>query len=108
MKDGEYHQKNTQDRFKRVSRLIRRFFRFLFGRARRNGGNNDSRRKNRYGFHQEFRVYDREGELLASISLQLKNDAESESVNIVNGFVYVTSSAGRRAYLYRVDFNTKQ
>ena len=65
-------------------------------------------RSSRNGFHQEFRVYDWEGELLASIPLQLKNDAESESVNIVNGVVYVTSNAGRRAYLYRVDFSTKQ
>lgn len=61
-------------------------------------------RSSQNGYKQEFRIYDWEGELIATVPLHLKNDAESESVNIINGTVYVTSNAGRRAYLYRVDF----
>jgi hypothetical protein len=59
-------------------------------------------RSSQNGYHQEFRVYDWNGELVAEIPLTLKGDAESESVNIIDGVVYVTSNAGRRAYLYRV------
>ncbi len=62
-------------------------------------------RSSRNGYSQEFRVYDWEGELITTIPLHLKNDAESESVNIINGEFYVTSNAGRRAYLYRVEFH---
>jgi hypothetical protein len=62
-------------------------------------------RSSRNGYKQEFRVYDWEGELIAAIPLHLKNDAESESVNIINGEFFVTSNAGRRAYLYRVQFS---
>ena len=61
-------------------------------------------RSSQNGYKQEFRVYDWEGELLATIPLQLKNDAESESVNIVDGVMYVTSNGGQRANLFRVDF----
>lgn len=43
-----------------------------------------------------------------AIPLYLKNDTESESVNIIDGVVYVTSNAGRRAYLYRVDFSAEE
>ncbi len=56
------------------------------------------------GFHQEFLVYDWDGELLASIPLDLENDVESESVNIVNGTVYVTSNGGGKAGLFKVRF----
>ena len=56
------------------------------------------------GIHQELRVYDWEGELIASIPLSLENDAESESINIIDGVVYVTSNSGNRAPLYRVEF----
>ncbi len=62
-------------------------------------------RSSQNGYHQEFRVYDWDGELVAEIPLTLKGDAESESVNIIDGVVYVTSNAGRRAYLYRVEFS---
>ena len=65
-------------------------------------------RSSQNGYKQEFRVYDWDGELLALIPLQLKNDAESESVNIIDGVMYVTSNAGRRAYLYRVEFKTEE
>lgn len=61
-------------------------------------------RSSQNGYKQEFRLYDWEGGLITTIPLHLKNDAESESVNIIGGTVYVTSNAGRRAYLYRVDF----
>ncbi|MBP5781421.1 MAG: hypothetical protein J6X34_09340 [Clostridia bacterium] len=56
------------------------------------------------GLHQEFRLYDWSGELINQILLDLDNDAESESVNIVDGVVYVTSNGGNRAPLYRVEF----
>lgn len=56
------------------------------------------------GLHQEFRLYDWSGELINQILLDLDNDAESESVNIVEGVVYVTSNGGNRAPLYRVEF----
>lgn len=62
-------------------------------------------RSSQNGYKQEFRVYDWEGELITTIPLYLKGDAESESVNIVDGVMYVTSNAGYRAYLYRVQFN---
>lgn len=65
-------------------------------------------RSSRNGHQQEFRIYDWDGELISSIPLHLKNDAESESVNIIDGVVYVTSNEGRRAYLYRVDFKTEE
>lgn len=61
-------------------------------------------RSSQNGFKQEFRIYDWAGEIITTIPLSLKGDAESESVNIINGTVYVTSNAGRRAYLYRVEF----
>ena len=57
------------------------------------------------GLHQEFRLYDWSGELINQILLDLDNDAESESVNIVDGVVYVTSNGGNRAPLYRVEFS---
>ena len=65
-------------------------------------------RSSQNGYHQEFRIYDWDGELLAAMPLQLKNDAESESVNIIDGVVYVTSNAGRRAYLYQVEFKVEE
>ena len=65
-------------------------------------------RSSQNGYKQEFRVYDWDGELVAAIPLHLKNDAESESVNIIDGVVYVTSNAGRRAYLYTVEFKTEE
>ena len=65
-------------------------------------------RSSQNGYKQEFRVYDWEGELLATIPLQLKNDAESESVNIVDGVMYVTSNGGQRANLFRVDFKSAE
>lgn len=61
-------------------------------------------RSSQNGYKQEFRVYGWDGELIATVPLQLKGDAESESVNIVDGVMYVTSNAGRRAHLYRVEF----
>ena len=60
------------------------------------------------GLHQEFRLYDWSGELINQILLDLDNDAESESVNIVDGVVYVTSNGGNRAPLYRVEFRVKR
>ncbi|MBO4423200.1 MAG: hypothetical protein J5879_07160 [Clostridia bacterium] len=62
-------------------------------------------RSSQNGYQQEFRVYDWDGELVTTIPLHLKNDAESESVNIIDGVVYVTSNAGRIAHLYRVEFS---
>ncbi|MBP5780607.1 MAG: hypothetical protein J6X34_05165, partial [Clostridia bacterium] len=56
------------------------------------------------GLHQELRLYDWSGELINQILLDLENDAESESVNIVDGVLYVTSNGGNQAPLYRVDF----
>ena len=61
-------------------------------------------RSSKNGFHQEFRIYDWEGELVNSILLYLEGDAESESVNIIDGEVYVTSNSGNEAPLYRVKF----
>ncbi len=65
-------------------------------------------RSSQNGYKQEFRVYDWEGELITTIPLHLKGDAESESVNIVDGVMYVTSNGGSRAYLYRVEFSTEE
>lgn len=65
-------------------------------------------RSSQNGYKQEFRVYDWYGELAATVPLHLKGDAESESVNIVDGVMYVTSNGGSRAYLYRVDFKTEE
>ena len=65
-------------------------------------------RSTQNGYQQEFRIYDWDGELTATIPLHLKGDAESESVNIIDGVVYVTSNAGRRAFLYRVDFTAAE
>ena len=65
-------------------------------------------RSSQNGYKQEFRVYDWNGELAATVPLHLKGDAESESVNIVDGVMYVTSNGGSRAYLYRVDFKTEE
>lgn len=62
-------------------------------------------RSSRNGIHQELRVYDWTGELVRSIPLDLENDAESESVNIVDGVMYVTSNSGNSAPLYRVEFS---
>ena len=62
-------------------------------------------RSSQNGYKQEFRIYDWEGELITTIPLHLKGDAESESVNIIDGTVYVTSNAGMRALLYRVEFS---
>ena len=67
-----------------------------------------SRTVNQVFYHQEFRIYDWSGELLAVIPLTLERDAESESVNIVNGSVFVTSNEGNRAFLYQVDFSDAQ
>ena len=61
-------------------------------------------RSSQNGFHQEFLVYDWEGELIAAIPLDLENDVESEAVAIVNGEVYVTSNGGSRAGLFKVSF----
>ncbi|MBO4363623.1 MAG: hypothetical protein J6T65_01260 [Clostridia bacterium] len=61
-------------------------------------------RSSQNGFHQEFLLYDWEGALITSIPLDLENDVESESVNIVGGTVYVTSNGGNRAGLFKVSF----
>lgn len=62
-------------------------------------------RSSQNGFHQEFLIYDWNGELIASIPLDLENDVESEAVNIVDGVVYVTSNGGNRASLFKVSFS---
>ena len=56
------------------------------------------------GVHQHFIIYDWDGELIASIPLDLEGDVESESVNIIDGAVYVTSNGGNRATLFKVSF----
>ncbi len=61
-------------------------------------------RSSRNGFAQELRIYDWSGELVRSVPLDLENDAESESVNIVDGVLYVTSNGGNSAPLYMVEF----
>ncbi|MBQ9415355.1 MAG: hypothetical protein IJU20_00730 [Clostridia bacterium] len=59
-------------------------------------------------FHQELRVYDWNGDWLTDIPLELQGDAESESVNIVDGEMYVTSNQGGSALLYRVVFTESE